>query len=150
MTRKVQAMPLHPDLVIAFVAYGILNKDPEFALAIYVGFLALLRGGEIFNLSLADCQLRGPGQMCLILRDTKGARLRNVEFETVILRDPVVIKILLKCKKEGRARLFNKKPSDFYKRYRQAVSFFHLKHPKPTPHVIRRGSFMALQTSWFV
>ena len=51
----------------------------------------------------------------------------------------VVIRILLKCKKEGRTRLFNKKPSDFYKRYRQAVSFFNLKHPKPTPHGIRRG-----------
>ena len=132
-------MPLHPELVKAFVAFGILNKDPDFALAIYVGFLGLLRGCEIFNLALKDCQPRGPEQLCLILRDTKGARLRNVDFETVILRDPLVIRILLKCKKEGRTRLFCNKPSDFYKRYRQAVSFFKLKHPKPTPHGIRRG-----------
>ena len=47
VTRKVRAMPLHPDLVKAFVAFGILKKDPEFALAVYVGFLGLLRGGEI-------------------------------------------------------------------------------------------------------
>ena len=38
VTRKVQAMPLHPDLVKAFVALGILRKDPDFVLAIYVGF----------------------------------------------------------------------------------------------------------------
>jgi integrase len=139
VTRKVRAMPLHPELVKAFVAFGILKEDTEFALAVYVGFLGLLRGGEILNLSLADCQPRGPSQLCIILRDTKGARLRNVEFETVTLRDPMIIKILLKCKKEGRHRLFNKKPSDFYKRYREAVAFFNLKHPKPTPHGIRRG-----------
>ena len=91
VTRKVQAMPLHPDLVKAFVAFGLLKEDPEFALAIYVGFLALLRGCGIFNLALADCQPRGPSQLCLILRDTKGARLRNVEFETVTLKDPLII-----------------------------------------------------------
>jgi len=132
-------MPLHPDLVKAFVVFGILRKDPDFALAIYVCFLALLRGFEILNLSLEDCQSRGPGQLCLILRDTKGARLRNVEFETVTIKDPLVIRILLKCKKEWRVRLFNKKPSEFYKRYQEAVNFFRLKHPRPTPHGIRRG-----------
>ena len=77
--------------------------------------------------------------MCIILRDTKGARLRNVGFETVILRDPEVIRILLNCKGAGRKRLYTKKPSDFYKRYQEAVAFFRLKHPKPTPHGIRRG-----------
>lgn len=110
-------MPLHPELVKAFVAFGILSKDPDFALAVYVGFLGLLRGCEIFNLALKDCQPRGPGRLYLILRDTQGARVRNVNFETVILRDPLVITTLLKCEKEQRIRLFSKKPSEFYKRY---------------------------------
>ena len=139
VTRKVQAMPLHSDLVKAFVAFGLLKKDPDFALAVYVGFLALLRGCEIFNLVFSDCQPRGPGQMCLILRDTKGARLRNVAFEAVTLKDPLVISIIHKCKEQGRVRLFNRKPADFYKRYQEAVSFFCLAHPKATPHGIRRG-----------
>ena len=60
--EKVQAMPLHAHLVKVFVAFGILKEDPDFALASYVVFLALLRGGEIFNLSHADCQPRDPGQ----------------------------------------------------------------------------------------
>ena len=59
---------------IAFVAFGLLKKEPEFALAVYVGFLALLRGCEIFNLDLADCQPRGVDQMCLVLRDTEESR----------------------------------------------------------------------------
>ena len=88
---------------------------------------------------MKDCQPRGPHQLCIILRDTKGARLRNVEFEKVILRDPEIIRILLRCKKDGRIRLYTKKPSDFYKRYQEAVAFFRLSHPKPTPHGIRRG-----------
>ena len=132
-------MPLHPDLVNAFVAFGLLKKDPEFALAVYVGFLALLRGCEIFNLVLSDCQPRSPSQMCLILRDTKGARLRNVEFETATIKDPLIIKIIHKRKEQGRARLFNRKPADSYKRYQEAVPFFCLVHPKATPHGIRRG-----------
>ena len=139
VTHRVQAMPFHPLLVKGFVAYGILNGDPDFALSIYLGFLGLLRGCEIFNLLLEDCQNRGPGQICIILRDTKGARLRNVEFETVTLKDPEIIRILLKCKSDGQVRLYSKKPSDFYKRYQDAVAFFRLSHPKPTPHGIRRG-----------
>ena len=77
--------------------------------------------------------------MCIVLRDTKGARLRNVEFETVTLKDPEIIRILLKCKNGGRAKPYSKKPSDFYNRYREAVTFFRLDHPKPTPHGMRRG-----------
>ena len=137
--RRTQAMPLHPDLVKAFVAFGILKQDPDFAISLYVGFLALLRGSEIFNLCLCDCQPRGPHQICLTLRSTKGAQLRNVEFETVTISDPFVIRILLSLKEKGKVRLFNGNSSDFYKRYREAVSFFDLSHPKPTPHGIRRG-----------
>ena len=139
ITRRVQAMPLHPSLVKSFMTYGILKGDPEFAISVYVGFLGLLRGGEIFNLLLEDCQQRGPNELCVILRNTKGARLRHVAFETVILRDPELVRILLKCKASGQIRLFSRKPADFYKRYQEAVSFFGLIHPKPTPHGIRRG-----------
>ena len=101
--------------------------------------MALLRGGEIVNLALSDCQPRGPSQRCLVLRDTKGARLRYVEFETATIRDPLIIRIMDKCKYQRRLRLFNKKPADFYKRYQEAVSFFYLVHPKATPHGSRRG-----------
>ena len=123
VTRRVQAMPLHPILVKGFISYGILNGDPEFALAIYIGFLGLLRGCEIFNLLLEDCQSRGPGHVCIVLRDTKGARLRNVEFETVTLKDPEIIRILHHCKRVGQVHLYSRKPVDFYKRYREAVNF---------------------------
>ena len=90
-------------------------------------------------LNEAICRKANPAQLCLILRNTKGARLRNVEFETVISRDPLLIRILLKCKSEGRVHLYTKKPADFYKRYEKAVSFFRLVHPKAPPHGIRRG-----------
>ena len=78
-------------------------------MAVYVGFSGLLRGCEILDLSMSDVQPRGPDQVFLILRDTKGARLRNVRFEMVTLRDPLVIKILLKRKVNGGPMLFNGK-----------------------------------------
>ena len=139
VTLKVQAMPMHADLCKAFVAYGLLRKELDFAISIYVGFLALLRGCEIFHLLLADCQPRGPDQMCLILRDTKGAKLKNLPFETVTIRDPLAIKILLRRKALNHRCLFNGKPADFYRLYKEAVAFYHVAHPKPTPHGIRRG-----------
>ena len=136
---KVHAMPLHVNLVKAFVSFGILKKELDFALATYVGFLGLLRGCEILNLRMSDVQSRGADQVVLILRDTKGAKLRNVPFETVTIRDPLAIKILLKRKAKGVPLLFNKKRTRFAELYKEAVAFYRLPHPKPTPHGIRRG-----------
>ena len=149
IASKVQAMPLHPKLVKAFMAYGMLRKDPDFTVALYVGFLALLRGCEIANLMLVDCQERGPGQMTLVLRGTKGARIRGVPFETVVIKDPDAIKMLIKLKASGRTRLYRGRSDQFAKTYKDAVSFFRVKHPKPTPHGIRRGwgGFVAFQAA---
>ena len=51
--------------------------------------------------------------MTLILRDTKGSRLRGVAFETVVIKDPVAISILMKYKAAGRVHLFNGTSADF-------------------------------------
>ena len=148
IASKVQAMPLHPRLVKAFVAYGLLRKEPDFAVAVYLGFLALLRGCEIFKLCLVDCLPRGPDKMALILRDTKGARLRGVPFETVTIKDPLIIKIILKLKANGRRHLYRGTSSEFAEVYKSAVAFFRLSHPKPTPHGLRRGGgFLALSVA---
>ena len=104
-----------------------------------LGFLGLLRGSEIFGLNIADCQLRGQDQVTLILRNTKGVQLRNVTIETVSIRDPLAIKIISKRQAEGVPRLYNAKPAHFAKLYKQAITYFQLSHPKPTPHGIRRG-----------
>ena len=77
--------------------------------------------------------------MTLILRDTKGSRLRGVVVKTVVIKDPVAISILMKYKAAGRVHLFNGTSADFSALYKSAVAFFRLSHPKPTPHGIRRG-----------
>jgi len=82
--------------------------------------------------------------MTLILRDTKGSRLRGVAFETVVIKDPVAISILMKYKAAGRVRLFNGTSADFSALYKSAVAFFRLSHPKPTPHGIRRGGLLGI------
>ena len=125
-------MPLHVDLVKAFVSYGLIRRDFDFAVSVYVGFLGLLRGCEILNLSMSDVQPRGANQVALILRDTKGAKLRNVPFETVTIKDPLMVKVLLKRKAKGVPMLFNDKRARFAELYKQAVEFYCLSHPKPT------------------
>ena len=102
-------------------------------------FSRFVAGAEILDLNMSDVQARGPDQVVLILRNTKGAQLRNVPFETVTIRDPLAIKILLKRKTVGGPMLFNGKRARFAELYKDAVSFFRLSHPKPTPHGIRRG-----------
>ena len=123
VTVKVQAMPLHTNLVQAFVGYGLLKREYDFALSLYVGFLGLWRGCEILDLHMSDVQARGPDQVVLILRNTKGAQLRNVPFETVTIRDPLAINILLKRKTVGGPMLFNGKRARFAELYKDAVSF---------------------------
>ena len=94
-------MPLHPDVTKAFISYNLLKKEKEFALALLVGFLCLLRGGEILSLNLCDCVFRESDYMKLILRDTKGAKLKKIPFETVILRDPLAIQSIMYQKSQG-------------------------------------------------
>ena len=77
--------------------------------------------------------------MRLILRETNGATLKKIPFETVILRDPLAIQSIMFQKTRGVARLFNGPPSRFYALYKEAVFHFRLRHPRPTPHGIRRG-----------
>ena len=139
ISKRTQAMPLHPDVAKAFISYNLLKKEKEFALSLLVGFLCLLRGGEILSLNLCDCQFREANYMKLILRDTKGAKLKKIPFETVILRDPLAIQSIMYQKSMGVARLFNGTPGRFYALYREAVQYFHLRHERPTPHGIRRG-----------
>ena len=89
--------------------------------------------------------------MTLILRDTKGSRLRGVAFETVVIKDPVAISILMKYKAAGRVHLFNGTSAEFSALYKSAVAFFRLSHPKPTPHGIRRwGGFLAFSGPWLI
>ena len=77
--------------------------------------------------------------MALILQDTKGAKFRGVPFETVMIKDRLAIRIFSKCKERGVPRLFSGTSSKFSKLYLDAVTFYRLSHPKPTPHGIQRG-----------
>ena len=132
-------MPLHPDVTKAFISYSLLKKEKEFGLSLLVGFLCLLRGGEILNLNLCDCHFRKMDFMKIILRDTKGSKLKKLPFETVILKDPLAIRCIMFQKSQGVPRLFNGPAGRFYALYREAVQYLHLRHAKPTPHGIRRG-----------
>ena len=71
--------------------------------------------------------------MKLILRDTKGAKLKKIPFETVILRDPLAIQSIMYQKSQGVAILFNGTPGRFYALYKEAVQYFQLRHERPTP-----------------
>ena len=89
--------------------------------------------------------------MTLILRDTKGSRLRGVAFETVVIKDPVAISILMKYKADGRVHLFNGTSADFSALYKSAVAIFSFKPPQADSswNSARRG-FLASSGPWLI
>ena len=136
---RVAAMPLHVNLLKAFMVYGLLRKEVDFALSLWTGFLGLLRPSEIFALNLSDCKIFKPDYMQLLLRGTKGSHRSTADFETVVIRDRHAIVAIERQQDVGVPRLFNGTPNHFRMLYRDAASFYMVRHPKPTLHGIRRG-----------
>ena len=59
--------------------------------------------------------------------------------ETVLLRDPQLIQIIVKWQEAGKDFLSNEPSYAFNQFYREAVEYFVVAHRKPTPHGVRRG-----------
>ena len=64
---------------------------------------------------------------------------RTGEWESVLLKDPLLIKVICNLKEAGKDFLFNESPRSFSIMYREAIAYFRVVHFKPTPHGVRRG-----------
>ena len=141
VTFRVKAMPMSPLLVKAFAVYGLMTGRPDFGLSVLIAFVGLLRTKDLIRLEMDDCNILGPELMCLTLRLTEDELKKGGKPhpETVLIRDPRIIQAITRRKAAGASKVFNGTDPEFRNVYAGAVRYFGLKHPKPTPHGLRRG-----------
>ena len=135
--RRSRALPLSLRLVRGLFVYGCLKDNPEFSLVVLLGFVMLLRPGEI--LAQRSSLFTYVNEELMVVKVWGKQSARTGEWETVLLKDPLLIKVICNLKKKGKDFLFNKSSHFFNKLYKEALAYFSVVHPKLTPHGIRRG-----------
>ena len=91
-----RALPLPRDMLLAMVAVALIKDQPRLALALLVGFVGLLRSGEILALTKDMFGIHGNDKLLVLtLPETKSGHRRG-EVEHVMVHDPLIIKFAVK------------------------------------------------------
>ena len=104
--RRSRALPLSLRLVRGLFVYGCLKDNPEFSLVVLLGFVMLLRPGEI--LAQRSSLFTYVNEELMVVKVWGKQSARTGEWETVLLKDPLLIKVICNLKKKGKDFLFNK------------------------------------------
>ena len=92
--RRSRALPISSELLTSMAAIACLQCRHRLCAALMVGFLGLLRSGEIVTLQVRQIQFVGGGsQIIIFLPDSKGAK-RSGQTEHVFIKDPVVVRFV--------------------------------------------------------
>jgi integrase len=139
-TKRIRALPLSPSMVQAMASFCMISGRVRLGAGLLLCFAGLLRVGELINLRLGDINCIRDNWAVLTLPDSKGAK-REGKPESVIVRDVALIRMLFKCKAEGRDSdpFYGGCYRDVCLGMCEAASFFHFAHPNLTPHGLRRG-----------
>ena len=114
-----------------------MKNNPELSLTVLLGFVLLLRPGEVLTMRIEPFRFLSKDLMSVKVWGKNSAR--TGEWESVLLKDPVLIQIIVNKQKAGEDYLFNNSSYAFNKFYREAVDHYRVEHRKPTPHGVRRG-----------
>ena len=119
---------------------AMLQKNVKLAFALLLGFVGLLRTGEILDLLAKNIRTYGNPLLVVSLPDSKGAS-RSGNAETVMVRDPLIVLF-------GKALLKNLNDDDFVlggtwhdlnRGLQGLASKFGVRDPRLTPYCLRRG-----------
>ena len=135
-----QAIPLSLNHTIAIAGYFFSKGDWRISLGIMICFNALLRTGELLNLRAGDVVF-AEDTCVLHLGETKGAKRRLLQDETVILSDPLTLLCLrtLSSGLEPGTYLLQTSPSSFRTKWNKMKLFFQFTNFRILPYSLRRG-----------
>ena len=88
--RRRRALPIPSDVLLGMAALACAYGEPRVGAAFLVGFLCLLRTGELLELTVGQLQFAG-NRLCIVVLGSTKSGQRNGLDETVLLHDPVVI-----------------------------------------------------------
>ena len=135
-----RAPPLAPQHVNAISAFFLQRGFPSLALAVQVGFYALLRTGELLQLQAHHVQVRKGHQAAVLNLNFTKMSARAMCREAVTVNQPALVSHLLQwreCSASSRY-LVNVPQSQFRKLFREALDFVGLPHTFK-PYSLRRG-----------
>jgi integrase len=140
VTPRRRAFPFTLDLIRGVAALALIDGQPRLAGAFLVCFAGLLRVAEVMHLKQEDVKFLNPRVVVLLLPESKGAK-RKGQTESVMIRDPTLVKILAFCVKTcgSDGLVFGGTYRAFAKALIEFAAVFGLKHPNLTPHGLRRG-----------
>ena len=129
------------DLLLAMVAVALIKEQPRLALALLVGFVGLLRSGEILTLTKDMFGIHGDhALLVLTLPETKSGHRRG-EIEHVLVHDPLSIKFAAKVLNTmtEKEHLLGWSFRALFKNIVQLAGTVGCKDDSLTPYCIRRG-----------
>ena len=123
-------------------ALDMMDDDWSQAAAYLVGYMCMLRTGELVGLRWGDLSFhKSPQRLVVSLGTTKGGQRRGIPNETVITDDVATIQFLAAIHR-GRVKgdvLVGKSPQHFRKAFKEHLERLHLSDIHYFPYSLRRG-----------
>ena len=136
-----RALPLPSELLIAMAMLALLRNKRRTALALLVGFSALLRTGEVLSLCKSTMAVHGKGTLLSIsLPDSKSGHRRG-ELEQVLIHDPLIIRLAENVLEDmaQNDNLLDMSYREFARTITELAACFGCTDPTLTPYCLRRG-----------
>jgi hypothetical protein len=143
----VRAVPFSPKILLAMIGTALLDDDWPQAAAYLVGFMCMLRTGELVGLRWGDISFhKSPHRLVVSLGTTKGGQRRGIPNETVVTDDIATIHFLaaLHRGKEKGDVMVGKSPQHFRKTFKEHLEKLHLNDTRYFPYSLRRGGATSL------
>lgn len=143
-----RAPPLTQQLVRAMAAYELSQDNIEMSVCLILGFHALLRTGELLQITPADCLIKGEAGL-VRLASTKTSQ-RFAADDALSLVDPICLDLLstlIAIRREQRLThlpLWSGSPQSFRTRFNKLCVNFGLQGFGFRPYSLRRGGATAL------
>ena len=141
VTARTRALPASLDLVLGMAAAALLDSSYRLAFSILLGFVGLLRAGELVGLTGRQLALYGGGSLLVVsLPESKSAK-RSGSAEQVTVADPLVLKLAAVVLKSVRRdeRVYHGTWKTFAADIRRLGLAFGVNSPRFTPYCLRRG-----------
>ena len=139
-TKRVRALPLEQEILLAMASIAIVKKRQSLAAILLIGFNGLLRANEMLRLTYGQISILRKDTMVITLEDTKGSK-RSGQVESVLIKETSLVPAVARLK-QGRAaadRIYDGTYRTLSQDIIQLADEIGLKHPNLTSHGIRRG-----------
>ena len=138
----VRAVPFSTDVLLAMMGAALMEDDLEQAGAYILGFMCMLRTGELVSLRWGDLSFHPrPLRMVVRLGLTKGGQRRGLANETVVCDDPATIRFLsaLHGTFPRGDIVVGKTPQRFRQIFNAHLKYLHIDRHCYFPYSLRRG-----------